>query len=60
MNSDSGFGSSGAPYEYAIAEAKSKARKKKTPMIVGYVIYGVVFMAIFAGINPWMMSLVAM
>lgn len=60
MDSNSGFGSSGAPYEYAVAEAKNKAYKtKKTLVILGYVLYVVVFMAIFASINPFMMGLVA-
>ena len=60
MNSDSGFGSSGAPYEYAVAEAKNKAYKtKKALMLSAYAVYIVVFMAIFASINPFMMGLVA-
>lgn len=60
MDSNSGFGSSGAPYEYVVAEAKNKAYKtKKTLVILGYIVYVVVFMAIFASINPFMMALVA-
>ena len=40
MNSDSGFGSSGAPFEYTVAEANNKALKtKKTLFIVAYVAY---------------------
>lgn len=40
MDSNSGFGSSGAPYEYAVAEAKNKALKtKKALFVVAYVLY---------------------
>ncbi len=45
MNSDSGFGSSGAPYEYTVAEANNKALKtKKALFIAAYVAYvGIIF-----------------
>ena len=47
MDSNSGFGSSGAPYEYTVAEAKNKALKtKKTLFIVAYVLYAVVIFGI--------------
>ncbi len=43
MNSDSGFGSSGAPFEYTVAEANNKALKtKKALFITGYVLYALV------------------
>lgn len=41
MNSDSGFGSGGAPYEYTVAEAKSrKLTMKKLGMIAAYILWG--------------------
>ena len=45
MDSNSGLGSSGAPFEYTVAEAKNKALKtKKLLFIVAYVAYvGIVF-----------------
>ena len=47
MNSDSGFGSSGAPFEYTVAEANNKALKtKKTLFIVAYVAYVAIVFAI--------------
>ena len=47
MDSNSGFGSSGAPFEYTVAEAKNKALKtKKTLFIVAYVLYAVVIFGI--------------
>ncbi|MBQ7392171.1 MAG: hypothetical protein IJV73_05740, partial [Clostridia bacterium] len=50
MNSDSGFGSSGAPFEYTVAEANNKALKtKKTLFIVGYVLYAVIILGLGAG-----------
>ena len=49
MNSDSGFGSSGAPFEYTVAEANNKALKtKKLLFIVGYVAYGAIILALGA------------
>ena len=40
MDSNSGFGSSGAPYEYAVAEAKNKALKtKKMLFVAAYIVY---------------------
>ena len=59
MNSDSGFGSSGAPFEYTIAEANNKALKtKKTLFIAGYVLYVLVVFAILTSINPYLIALV--
>ncbi|MBE6699635.1 MAG: hypothetical protein E7584_05310 [Ruminococcaceae bacterium] len=50
MNSDSGFGSSGAPFEYAVAEANNKALKtKKALFIVGYVLYAAIILGLGAG-----------
>ena len=47
MNSDSGFGSSGAPFEYTVAEANNKALKtKKTLFIAAYVLYAVAIFGI--------------
>ena len=47
MNSDSGFGSSGAPFEYTVAEANNKALKtKKTLFVVAYVLYAVAIFGI--------------
>ncbi|MBE6589090.1 MAG: hypothetical protein E7643_02820 [Ruminococcaceae bacterium] len=41
MNSDSGFGANGAPFEYAVAEAKNaKLRLKKLLFLLAYVLYG--------------------
>ena len=49
MNSDSGFGSSGAPFEYTVAEANNKALKtKKLLFVVGYVAYGAIILALGA------------
>ena len=49
MNSDSGFGSSGAPFEYDVAEANNKALKtKKLLFIVGYVLYGAIILGVGA------------
>ena len=59
MNSDSGFGSSGAPFEYTVAEAKNKALKtKKTLLIAGYILYVLVVFAILSSINPYLIALV--
>lgn len=59
MNSDSGFGSSGAPYEYAVAEAKNKALKtKKTLLLAGYISYVIVVFAILVNINIFLIALV--
>ena len=47
MDSNSGFGSSGAPYEYAVAEAKNKALKtKKVLFVVAYVLYAATVLAL--------------
>ena len=47
MNSDSGFGSSGAPFEYTVAEANNKAlRTKKILFIVGYIAYAAIILGI--------------
>ncbi len=49
MNSDSGFGSSGAPFEYTVAEANNKALKtKKLLFVVGYVAYGAIILGLGA------------
>lgn len=43
MNNDSGFGANGAPFEYAVAEAKTKRLKaKKLALICAYVLWGAV------------------
>ncbi len=43
MNNDSGFGANGAPFEYAVAEAKTKKLKmKKLALIGAYVLWGAV------------------
>ena len=43
MNNDSGFGANGAPYEYAVAQAKNKKLKmKKIGMVALYVLWGAV------------------
>lgn len=50
MNSDSGFGSSGAPYEYTVAEAQNKALKaKKALFVAGYVLYALAIFGIGSG-----------
>ncbi len=44
MDSNSGFGANGSPYEYAVAEAKSKTLTlKKTALIVAYVLWALLF-----------------
>ena len=49
MDSNSGFGSSGAPFEYTVAEASNKALKtKKILFIVAYVLYAIVIFGIGA------------
>ena len=49
MNSDSGFGSSGAPFEYTVAEANNKALKtKKILFVAGYVAYGAIILGLGA------------
>ena len=59
MNTDSGFGSSGAPFEYAVAEAKNKALKtKKALFLAGYVLYVLVVFAVLTSINPYLIALV--
>lgn len=59
MDSNSGFGSSGAPFEYTVAEAKGKALKtRKLLLILGYIIYVVVFFIIFVRINIFMVAFV--
>ncbi len=43
MNNDSGFGANGAPFEYAVAEAKTpKLKMKKLAFIAAYVLWGAV------------------
>ena len=43
MNNDSGFGANGAPFEYAVAEAKTKKLKmKKLALLCAYVLWGAV------------------
>ena len=50
MNSDSGFGSSGAPFEYTVAEANNKALKtKKALFIAAYVLYAIAIFGIGSG-----------
>ena len=59
MNSDSGFGSSGAPFEYAVAEAKNKALKtKKALLLAGYILYVIVVFSILVNINIFLIALV--
>ncbi len=59
MDSNSGFGSSGAPFEYTVAEAKNKALKlKKTLFLTGYILYVLVVFAILSSINPYLIALV--
>ena len=59
MNTDSGFGSSGAPFEYAVAEANNKALKtKKALFLAGYVLYVLVVFAVLTSINPYLIALV--
>ena len=49
MNSDSGFGSGGSPYEYTVAEAKSKTLTlKKIGLIVVYILWAAVFFIVGA------------
>lgn len=49
MDSNSGFGSSGAPFEYTVAEANNKALKtKKLLFIAGYVAYGAIILGLGA------------
>ena len=49
MNSDSGFGSGGSPYEYTVAEAKSKTLTlKKIGLIVAYILWAAVFFIVGA------------
>ena len=59
MNSDSGFGSSGAPFEYTVAEANNKALKtKKALFLAGYALYVLVVFAVLTSINPYLIALV--
>ena len=59
MNSDSGFGSSGAPFEYTVAEANNKALKtKKALFLTCYILYVLVVFAILTSINPYLIALV--
>ena len=59
MNSDSGFGSSGAPFEYTVAEANNKALKtKKALFLAGYILYVLVVFAILTNINLYLIALV--
>ena len=59
MDSNSGFGSSGAPFEYTVAEAKNKALKtKKALFLAGYVLYVLVVFAVLTSINPYLIALV--
>lgn len=47
MDSSSGFGANGAPYEYAVSEAKSGTlRAKKIALVAAYVLWGVLLLAI--------------
>jgi hypothetical protein len=49
MNSDSGFGSGGSPYEYTVAEAKSKTLTlKKIGLIEVYILWAAVFFIVGA------------
>ena len=59
MDSNSGFGSSGAPFEYTVAEAKNKALKtKKALFLAGYALYVLVVFAVLTSINPYLIALV--
>ena len=59
MDSNSGFGSSGAPFEYTVAEAKNKALKtKKALFLAGYGLYVLVVFAVLISINPYLIALV--
>ena len=59
MDSNSGFGSSGAPFEYTVAEAKNKALKtKKALFLTAYVLFVLVVFAILSSINPYFIALV--
>jgi hypothetical protein len=59
MDSNSGFGSSGAPFEYTVAEAKNKALKtKKALFLTAYVLFVLVVFAILSSINPYLIALV--
>jgi len=47
MNNESGFGANGAPYEYAVAEAKSnKLLMKKLLFLAAYILYGAVVLIV--------------
>ncbi len=49
MNSDSGFGSGGSPFEYTVAEAKSKRlTMKKLGLITAYILWALVFFIVGA------------
>lgn len=55
MNNDSGFGANGAPFEYAVAEAKTPQLKmKKIALICAYVLWGAVALigGSFSGFLP--------
>jgi hypothetical protein len=44
MNSDSGFGANGSPFEYAVAEGKSRTLTlKKVALVAAYVLWALVF-----------------
>lgn len=49
MDNSSGFGANGAPYEYAVSEAKSGTlRAKKVALIAAYALWGLLLLAIGA------------
>ena len=60
MNSESGFGANGSPFEYAVAEAKSRTLTlKKCALIAGYVIYAAAFFLV-GSITRLLLPLIAL
>ncbi len=63
MNSDSGFGVGGAPYEYAVAEARGRTLFwKKCTFIMLYVLWGAILLCLgfLTGLLVPMLALIAL
>lgn len=61
MDSSSGFGANGAPYEYAVREAKSKTLiLKRIALITAYTLWGLVLLVLGATVGKLFVPLLAL
>ena len=61
MDSSSGFGANGAPYEYAVREATSKLLIfKRVALITAYVLWGLILLVLGATVGKLLVPLLAL